>query len=40
MKKMNNYVAPKAEMIELNVNKDVMQTASGQQWTETSPTGF
>lgn len=41
MKKMNNYVAPKAEMIELNVNNDVMQSVpSGQQWTETSPTNF
>jgi hypothetical protein len=26
MKKMNNYEAPKAEVIELNMNNDVMQT--------------
>ena len=25
MKKMNNYEAPKAEVIELNVNRDLMQ---------------
>lgn len=25
MKKMNNYEAPKAEVIELNVNQDFMQ---------------
>jgi hypothetical protein len=25
MKKMNNYEAPKAEVIELNVSKDLMQ---------------
>jgi hypothetical protein len=36
MKKMNNlYVAPKAEVIELNVNKDFMQVG-GPTFTETS----
>jgi hypothetical protein len=29
MKKMNNYEAPVAEMIELNVNKDFMQQGAG-----------
>lgn len=29
MKKMNNYEAPKAEVIELNMNKDVMQPGLG-----------
>lgn len=29
MKKMNNYEAPKAEVIELNMNNDVMQTIIG-----------
>jgi hypothetical protein len=29
MKKMNNYEAPKAEMIELNMSKNIMQTISG-----------
>lgn len=37
MKKMNNlYVAPKAEVIELNVNKDFMQGVEGPHMTETS----
>lgn len=30
MKKMNNYVAPKAEVIELYMNKDLMQIGGGQ----------
>lgn len=30
MKKMNNYVAPKAEVIELYMNKDLMRINSGQ----------
>ena len=29
MKKMNNYEAPVAEVIELNVNNDMMQTRFG-----------
>jgi hypothetical protein len=29
MKKMNNYQAPKAEVIELNVNKDLMGPGGG-----------
>ena len=29
MKKMNNYEAPVAEVIELSVNKDFMQGVSG-----------
>jgi len=42
MKKMNNiYEAPKAEVIELNVNKDLMQGVGGYEpWTETSGAGF
>ena len=39
MKKMNNYEAPKAEVIELNMNNDVMQTPVGPQMTETSENG-
>lgn len=30
MKKMNNYVAPKAEVIELYMNKDLMVLNPGQ----------
>lgn len=40
MKKMNNYEAPKAEVIELNVNKDLMQGLNGPTWTETSNYGM
>lgn len=41
MKKMNNlYVAPKAEVIELNANKAFMQGGSGPAMTETSEGGF
>jgi len=46
MKKMNNiYEAPKAEVIELNVNKDLMQGMGAgvggyEPWTETSGAGF
>jgi hypothetical protein len=38
MKKMNNnYEAPVAEVIELNVNKDMM-TMGGPTWGQTSTT--
>lgn len=30
MKKMNNYVAPKAEVIELYMNKDLMRIGGSQ----------
>lgn len=36
MKKMNNYEAPVAEVIELNVNQDFMQGLAGPTFTETS----
>lgn len=41
MKKMNNYEAPKAEVIELNMNNDVMQPGIGDTPTmgETSENG-
>ena len=42
MKKMNNYEAPVAEVIELNVNQDFMQGPGfgGPSFTETSePSG-
>lgn len=42
MKKMNNiYEAPKAEVIELNVNKDMMLGGTGYEpWNETSYGGL
>ena len=39
MKKMNNYEAPKAEVIELNMNNDVMQGFGGPTMGETSENG-
>ena len=36
MKKMNNYEAPKAEVIELNMNNDVMTGIGGPTMGETS----
>jgi hypothetical protein len=38
MKNMKNYEAPKAEVIELNVNKDFMQgpTPGGNGWSQIS----
>lgn len=40
MKKMNNYEAPKAEVIELNMNNDVMQGFGGNTMGETSEGSF
>ena len=39
MKKMNNYEAPVAEVIEFNVNQDLMQGLGGPTMTETSENG-
>ena len=36
MKKMNNYEAPVAEVIELNVNQDFMQGFGGPTFAQTS----
>lgn len=38
MKKMNNYEAPKAEVIELNVSRDLMQhVGTGDPGAGTTP---
>lgn len=39
MKKMNNYEAPKAEVIELNMNKDLMQDNFGSNGNGTGGAG-